>query len=126
MKTEYDPTIASVRKHLDAEVDGLDNATRGRLRAIRLSALSAAHDTGRRRLFDGLPGFGTPIRIATATGAILLAALMVFLHPADKEQPPLTDAEPMASMGLLASAHDMEFYRNLEFITWYAEAQRGQ
>jgi len=126
MKTEHDPTIASVRKYLDAEVDGLDDATRARLRAIRLSALSAAHDTGRHRLFGGYPGFGMPARIAAATGAILLAVLIVFLHPADKEQPTLTDAEPMASMGLLASAHDMDFYRNLEFITWYAEAQRDQ
>lgn len=126
MKTEHDPTIASVRKYLDAAVDGLDDTTRDRLQAIRLCALSAAHDKHRFRFFGDLFGFGMPTRIAAATGVILLAILIVVIQPADKELPTFTDIEPMASMGLLASAHDMEFYRNLEFMTWYAEVQRGQ
>ena len=126
MRQELHPTIEAVRKQLDAAVEGFDDDIRDRLRAIRLSALSAAHGRQSGLLRGGLRGFGMPFRIAAATGATLLVVLAISLGPLRKDRAAVTDADPMASMELLASAHDVEFYRNLEFIVWYAQTQHDR
>jgi hypothetical protein len=126
MKQELDPTIDLIRKQLDAAVEGFDDQTRNRLRAIRRSALSAARGSHRSRLFASLQGFGMPARIAAATGTVLLALLVVSQGPLHNDRPAAIDVDPMASMDLLASAPDVEFYRNLEFVIWYAQTQHGQ
>jgi hypothetical protein len=126
MKQEHDPTIDLVRKHLDAAVEGFDDQTRNRLRAIRRSALSVANGRLRSRLPASLHGFGMPARIAAATGTVLLALLLISQGPLHNDRPAAIDVDPMASMDLLASAHDVEFYRNLEFVIWYAQTQHGQ
>jgi len=126
MKLEHDPTIDLVRKQLDAAVEGYDDETRNRLRAIRRFALNTARGRQRNRLLDSLHGFGMPARIAAATGTFLLALLLITQGPLHNDRPATIDVEPLASMDLLASAPDVEFYKNLEFVIWYAQTQHGQ
>ena len=126
MKPDHDPIIDSVRRHLDMQVENLDAATRDRLRDMRRSAVNASRTPAGPSPFSGFLGLGMPARIALATGAVLLGLLFVFQGPDDENRVATHDIETMDGLVLLASTHDMEFYRNLEFITWYAQTQRGQ
>lgn len=126
MKPDQDPIIDSVRRHLDMEVENLNDATRDRLRDIRRSAVNASRVQAGRSLFSGFRGMGMPTRIALAAGAVLLGLLFVFQEPDEEHRMATHDIETMDGLVLLASTHDMEFYRNLEFISWYAQTQRGQ
>ena len=126
MKPDHDPIIDSLRRHLDMEVENLDAATRNRLRDMRRSAVNASRASAGRSHFSGFPGLGMPARIAVATGVVLLGLLFAFQEPDGKNRMATHDIETIDGLVLLASTHDMEFYRNLEFISWYAQTQHGQ
>jgi len=119
-----DPILKTISDHLDAEVDALDERTRRRLAEIRGTSLDAASGQGGLRM---LPEFialsGRPLRYAAAGGLLLALFLMLHDPPADER---MAASAPLDRMELLASAQDVEFYRNLEFIAWYAQTHRGK
>ncbi len=107
-----DPRIARrAAEQLTREADALDDATRARLRAVRLRALDALDE--RRR---SAARFGVPAAAAVAAAAIVTTLSI----PRWSAEPP---PDPIASLGLedldiLAASEDLELYEQLEFYRW--------
>ncbi|PKN42660.1 MAG: hypothetical protein CVU60_04675 [Deltaproteobacteria bacterium HGW-Deltaproteobacteria-18] len=119
-----DPILKTICDHLDAAVDALDEGTRRRLAEIRGTSLDVASGRGWMRMLQEFIALsGRPVRYATA-GGILLALFLMFHEPPADER--MAVSAPLERLELLASAQDVEFYRNLEFIAWYAQTQRGK
>lgn len=119
---ERDPLVDAIRRELEAEADGLSGRTRAGLAAARRTALANGRPergAGLRRLFAP----GAPWLRAAAVGG--LAAALVLTITFRQTERDGTDSAPLAQIELMTSGPGLEFYENLQFSAWLAEAGRA-
>lgn len=108
--------VAAAKAALDGSVRDLDPATAGRLRAARRFALEPAParlpwlDRARQNRFVWAGG------VATVAAAVLAAFLYLYQPVSQGPAPALEDLE------LITSSEGLEFYDDLEFYRWLADA----
>ena len=100
--------VARAKGALDRAEESMDPAILARLRQARLRALESSP----RRL----PRFVWAGGLASATVGVLVAALWL-TQPAV-----LSPAPPLEDIDILASTEDLEFYDDLDFYYWLADA----
>ena len=114
---------------LDREVEDLDAATLGRLRAARRTALGAAGP--RRRPAPG--AFGTGALGGTVAVAALALAVWT-VRPIDAPDAPIaasasasaSASAPAEAPPVVTAGEDLEFYRSVDFLLWLeARSERG-
>ena len=103
---QHDSFVESVRQHLDAQADDLDELTVARLRAARRRALATHKPAGK----YWLPAFS----VATAAAALL--AVLLWQSPS---APPL----PLEDWEIVVSGDDMELIEEYEFYEWLDATQ---
>lgn len=102
--------LEKTRAVLDQSVQELDTATVSALRRARAEALESHR---RRRSAWG------PLGAMAATAATVALAVMLLLNQGPTE-PPVA----LEDMALLTTGEDLEFYRDLEFYSWLADARQ--
>ncbi len=122
---ECDPLIEKIRQGLEAEAEGLSGRTKAGLAAARRAALSfeSAESTGRGLSLRRFLFPESPWARAAAVGGLAVAAVFLTVNArrTDLDRP---SPAPIAQIDLLASEKGLEFYENLEFSAWLAEARR--
>lgn len=101
--------IASAKQVLDRSLEDIDAHTLSRLRQARHRAIESAPTR--------VPPFVWAGGVATAFAALVLAAVLLFPSGAPSPVPTLEDVE------ILASSEDLDFYDELEFYHWLADAE---
>lgn len=98
-------------EQLTRDADALDDATRARLRAARLRALSALDDRPRRAFRFGVPA------AAAVAAAVLATVLIVPRWSAERPQETIASLD-LEDLEILAATEDLELYEHLEFYRW--------
>ena len=113
-----------IRRRLDEDVSGLDDATLSRLRRARRLAVSAAA--------EGRPGRWRSVRLfdrptgdwlvpAGAFASIVATALALSLLVAEPDDGLAREVE---DLDLLTAGEELELYENLEFYQWLEKREQ--
>jgi hypothetical protein len=116
--------VAHIRRRLDEDVEGLDDATLSRLERARRLALTAAVGPRRRGWRPGrlsqrpagdwlVPAGAFASIVATAVALSLLVA-----------EPGNGGAHAEADLELLTAGEELELYENLEFYQWLRDREQ--
>ena len=116
--------VAHIRRRLDEEVDGLDEASLSRLAQARRLALSAAVEPRRpgwRRIWQSERPVGDWLLPAGAFASIVATAVALSLMVTE---PGNGGARAEADLELLTAGEELELYENLEFYQWLQDREQ--
>ena len=100
---------ATAKRVLDRSLESIEADTLARLRQARQRAVESAPARVPRFVWAG--------GLATAFAALLVAAVLLFQPVSPSSVPTLEDVE------ILASSEGLDFYDELEFYHWLADAE---
>lgn len=123
-KTRDAQLVERIRRRLDEDVAGLDDATLSRLRRARQLAVSAAA--------EGRPGRWRPARLfdrptgdwlvpAGAFASVVATAIALSLMVAEPDDGLAREVE---DLDLLTAGEELELYENLEFYQWLEKREQ--
>ena len=116
--------VEHIRRRLDEDVDGLDDATLSRLEQARRLALAAASQV--RRPWWQVPGLASrPMgNWLVPTGALASVVATAFALTLMVAEPGDGVSREVADLELLTAGEELELYENLEFYQWLPDSEQ--
>ena len=106
MTEDHSRFARDIKRHLDQNLDNLDEGVLSRLRHARVSALADAPSRSMRRWPVGAA--------ALVSAAALAVAVGVWFYPSGVSH----EGFPLEDLELLATAEDPQVYEDLDFYYW--------